>query len=36
MRLNHPERGIMIAFDTRYDVIAQVDSSMPAERLPRM
>jgi hypothetical protein len=36
IRLNHPERGIMTAFDTRYEVIAQVDSSIPAERLPRI
>lgn len=32
--LSHPEIGMMIAFATRYDVIAHVDSSIPAERLP--
>jgi len=28
--------GIMIAFAARYDVIDQVASSIPADRLPRM
>ena len=34
--LSQPVMGMMIAFDTRYMVIAQVDSSMHAERLPRI
>jgi hypothetical protein len=33
-RLNHPVIGMMIALDTRYEVMTQVDSSTPAERLP--
>jgi len=34
--LSQPVMGIMTAFETRYDVMVQVDSSTPAERLPRM
>src|SRR5271167_3207102 len=33
---SQPESGSMIAFDTRYDVSTQVDSSALAERLPLM
>src|ERR1700730_8851099 len=31
-----PESGNTIAFDTRYEVSPQVDSSAPAERFPEM
>src|ERR1035441_1112022 len=31
---NQPPMGRMMAFETRYEVSTQVDSSMPAERLP--
>jgi hypothetical protein len=34
--LSHPVMGMIMAFETRYEVIAQVDSSIPADRLPRM
>jgi len=32
--LNQPVKGMIIALDTRYDVIAHVDSSMVADRDP--
>src|SRR6202045_1546990 len=33
---SHPDRGSTIAFDTRYDVSTQVDSSAPADKFPEM
>src|SRR5579883_781541 len=33
---NQPESGSTIAFETRYDVSTQVDSSAPAERFPEI
>jgi hypothetical protein len=32
--LSQPVIGMIIALDTRYEVIVHVDSSIPAERLP--
>src|SRR6202045_559534 len=33
---NHPDNGSTMAFDTRYDVSTQVDSSEPADKPPAM
>src|SRR6202022_390178 len=33
---SHPDRGSTIAFDTRYDVSTQVDSSAPADKFPEI
>src|SRR6266480_4166659 len=33
---NHPDNGSTIAFETRYDVNTQVDSSCPADKFPAM